>query len=136
VKGPGIRLDLEVRREWECPLCGKRRRATGDVVALRCGCTRDKESMKLLEGQRQTRSFAEVIERIQSASTSAEPPQPAKPEPAADDNPPSEVTEVGEATQTPADAAVEEIDATTPPDPETPTPETPDPETPTADENS
>ena len=120
MKGPGIRLDLEVRREWECPHCGKRRRATGDVVALRCGCTRDKESMKLLEGQRQTRSFAEVIERVQSASKPSEPQQPAEPEPAIDDKPESTGAAVSEAPQSSAAETVAETDTPPPPDPETP----------------
>lgn len=68
MKGPGIRLDLDVRREWECPECKKRRRVGGETVSVRCRCTREGVQMKLVETQRQTRSFAEVIERVQQAS--------------------------------------------------------------------
>lgn len=72
MKGPGVRLDLDVRREWECPECGKRRRVTGETVSLRCNCTRDGAHMKLVESRRQTRSFADVIERVQQASQAKE----------------------------------------------------------------
>jgi hypothetical protein len=72
MKGPGIRLDLDVRREWECPECGKHRRVTGETVSVRCNCTKGGANMKLVESRRQTRSFADVIERVQQASQAKE----------------------------------------------------------------
>jgi hypothetical protein len=89
--------------------------------------------MKLLEGQRQTRSFAEVIERVQSASKAAESQKPPKPKPVADDKAPSTDDEVSDAPESPVAATqpVAEPVAPASPDPETPTPETP-----AADENS
>ena len=89
MKGPGIRLDLEVRRQWVCPECGKRRLESGTTVATRCRCTRDGKNMKLIEPQRRTRSFAEVIERIRQASSSGE-TKPEKQPPTADEQAPAD----------------------------------------------
>jgi len=36
MKGPGIRIDLDVRRLWRCPRCGDERKATGTVTARVC----------------------------------------------------------------------------------------------------
>lgn len=38
MKGPGFRRDLDVRRVWRCPDCGRERRVTGQVTSLRCDC--------------------------------------------------------------------------------------------------
>jgi hypothetical protein len=38
VKGPGLRIDLDVRRIWRCAKCGKTVRTAVQVVAQRCGC--------------------------------------------------------------------------------------------------
>jgi hypothetical protein len=57
MKGPGMRIDLDVRRVWECPACGRRRRAEGSVTALKCVCQPDGVQMKLIEGRRTVRKF-------------------------------------------------------------------------------
>lgn len=36
MKGPGIRIDLDVRRLWRCPRCGDERKATGTLTARTC----------------------------------------------------------------------------------------------------
>lgn len=36
MKGPGIRIDLDVRRLWRCPRCGDERKATGTLTARVC----------------------------------------------------------------------------------------------------
>ena len=71
MKGPGIRLDLDVRRIWECPRCNKRRKTDGEVVSLVCKCTREGEQMRLIEGRRAVRSFADVIDRVQNVADPA-----------------------------------------------------------------
>jgi hypothetical protein len=41
MKGPGIRIDLDVRRLWKCPQCGREMKATGVVTSRLCpasGC--------------------------------------------------------------------------------------------------
>lgn len=38
MKGPGFRLDLDIRRKWICPKCGDIRRSRGFVTAQSCGC--------------------------------------------------------------------------------------------------
>lgn len=39
MKGPGLRNDLEIRRTWKCPLCGRTVKYLGNVVAAICDCT-------------------------------------------------------------------------------------------------
>jgi hypothetical protein len=49
MRGPGYRLDLDVRRVWRCPRCGKERRLGGEVTAVTCICG---QSMNLVEERR------------------------------------------------------------------------------------
>ncbi len=52
MKGPGMRLELDVRRIWRCPACGREARSEGGVVAKVCGCTKDGVAMRLVERPR------------------------------------------------------------------------------------
>lgn len=52
MKGPGLRIDVDVRRPWRCPVCGQGARLPMDITAPRCPCVRDGVPMKLAEGQR------------------------------------------------------------------------------------
>ena len=38
MKGPGNRVDLDVRRLWRCPRCGREQKAGGQVVSVTCHC--------------------------------------------------------------------------------------------------
>jgi hypothetical protein len=49
MKGPGVRLDLDVRRVWRCPACGRETRSEGQVVLRLCGCTKEGIAMRLME---------------------------------------------------------------------------------------
>lgn len=49
MKGPGMRLDLDVRRVWKCPACGREARSEGHVVTRVCNCTREGVAMRLTE---------------------------------------------------------------------------------------
>jgi hypothetical protein len=49
MKGPGMRLDLDVRRVWECPECHRQVRSEGETVSRVCGCTREGVQMRLVE---------------------------------------------------------------------------------------
>ena len=49
MKGPGMRLELDVRRVWRCPSCGREARSGGGVVTKICGCTREGVAMRLVE---------------------------------------------------------------------------------------
>ena len=61
MKGPGNRLRFDVRRVWECPICHRRERTSGEVVNRLCDCLAKKNgqqtSMKLIEenGRRKQR---------------------------------------------------------------------------------
>ena len=68
VKGPGLRVELDVRRLWECPQCGRRQKTGGDVVTVRCGCTPQGIQMRLIETGRRIRSFDEIIKKVLSES--------------------------------------------------------------------
>ena len=49
MKGPGMRPDLDVRRVWRCPSCGRETRSDGQAVSRVCGCTKDGVAMRLVE---------------------------------------------------------------------------------------
>jgi hypothetical protein len=49
MKGPGMRLDLDVRRVWECPECHRQMRSEGQATSRVCGCTREGVAMRLVE---------------------------------------------------------------------------------------
>jgi hypothetical protein len=49
MKGPGMRLDLDVRRVWRCPACGRESRAEGKEVGRTCNCTKEGVAMRLVE---------------------------------------------------------------------------------------
>ncbi len=49
MKGPGMRLDLDVRRVWECPECHRQMRSEGNATSRICGCTREGVAMRLVE---------------------------------------------------------------------------------------
>lgn len=38
MKGPGLRLEQDVRRVWECPVCLRRIMTGAEVVNLLCPC--------------------------------------------------------------------------------------------------
>ena len=38
MKGPGLRNDLEIRRTFRCPQCGRTVLKLGDVVSMTCSC--------------------------------------------------------------------------------------------------
>ncbi|QDU38150.1 hypothetical protein Mal4_24730 [Maioricimonas rarisocia] len=56
MKGPGLRLDLEVRRLWRCPTCGVERRVPARQVTVTCGCTDSGTFMQLIEPKRAVRA--------------------------------------------------------------------------------
>jgi hypothetical protein len=49
MKGPGMRLDLDIRRVWRCPACGREARSEGQIVTRFCGCTKEGIAMRLVE---------------------------------------------------------------------------------------
>lgn len=49
MKGPGMRLDLDVRRVWQCPACGREIRSDVRAVSKLCTCTREGIAMRLVE---------------------------------------------------------------------------------------
>ncbi len=61
MKGPGMRLALDVRRVWECPECGHRRKTDGHVVAKRCNCQKEGVSMRLIEERGPMKSSAAPV---------------------------------------------------------------------------
>ena len=70
MKGPGLRIEIDVRRAWHCPTCGQNQRWSTDITAPRCFCVRDGVPMKLAEGQRAGRldlrpELRSVLDRIQ-----------------------------------------------------------------------
>ena len=56
MRGPGLRHDLEIRRTFLCPKCGRKVLRLGDVVSQACPCT-DPPTWMLIQPDPQKRSF-------------------------------------------------------------------------------
>lgn len=56
VKGPGLRNDLEIRRTFLCPQCGRSVLRLGDVVSQTCACT-DPPTWMLIQPEVKKRVF-------------------------------------------------------------------------------
>ena len=52
MKGPGLKLDLDVRRLWKCPQTGETIRLSGDVTAKSTQVNGETVFMKLVEEKR------------------------------------------------------------------------------------
>lgn len=75
MKGPGVRLDLDVRRIWKCPQCGLLRKTAGSVSATICRCQPDGVWMSLVEPprpKREKRAPAQPIPDDDADSLSAD----------------------------------------------------------------
>jgi hypothetical protein len=68
MKGPYERLKYDLRRIWECPVCQRRERTTGDVTSVICKC---QEKEKVSE-QRPMRLIADGARRITAKQTDSE----------------------------------------------------------------
>jgi len=55
MRGPGLRLNIDVRRMWKCPQCGKQRRVAATAVTVHCACNPSQPLMQLCEPQRRVR---------------------------------------------------------------------------------
>jgi hypothetical protein len=60
MKGPGLRLLIDVRRAWKCPRCGYEERVGAEVTTVACPCCPG-VNMKLIE---EKRSFAEEFQKL------------------------------------------------------------------------
>jgi hypothetical protein len=61
IKGPGLKLDLDVRRCFECPACGRRIKRQGDVTTYQCHCQEPPVWMHLREPPRPNREYHPYI---------------------------------------------------------------------------
>jgi type IV secretory pathway VirB10-like protein len=64
MKGPGMRIDLDVRRHWRCPGCGTERHTPGQVTFVRCHFCKDHPAMSLLEQPRPLREPSPPLDLI------------------------------------------------------------------------
>lgn len=96
MKGPGLRVDLDVRRVWRCAKCGRTVRTVGQVTAQRCGCTSDATQWMHLEPAVKKEPFQAPVREhlpeaweVEESAAAAAAPSPAdaeapeKPEPPA-----------------------------------------------------
>ena len=71
IKGPGIRLDLDVRRVWRCPKCQRVLKTAGHITSRRCPI--DDEFMQLDDSaHRAARRFtfpSIMIEQVDEVDT-------------------------------------------------------------------
>jgi hypothetical protein len=86
MKGPGLRIDLDVRRHWRCPRCSRERRAAANVTSVTCGCVPDNPQMQLVEAQRRVRPEPQPLDLVLNIDLDA--PDPEAADAAADAAPP------------------------------------------------
>lgn len=55
MRGPGLRVSIDVRRLWRCPRCGYERKVPATETAVRCQCSAERPWMKLVEALRPSR---------------------------------------------------------------------------------
>lgn len=59
MRGAGLRLTTDVRRVWQCAVCGAERKVGAQVTTVRCQCE-GRPAMKLVEAQRRERPLKEL----------------------------------------------------------------------------
>lgn len=117
VRGPGMRMKLDVRRRWRCPLCDFERRLPASVTSVRCSCSSDAPFMKIVEGQRRPRPTPEPLNPYLEFEPDAETESPipkAEPDPAAAAQP-ADVAARPEVAPKPEVTAAESSEASAPP---------------------
>lgn len=72
MKGPGNRIDLDVRRIWKCSRCGRVAKYLGDVVALRCSCGAEPAWMQLSDAPRRPRAVQHAVVHPADAGAAAD----------------------------------------------------------------
>lgn len=77
MRGPGIRLKLDVRRRWRCPQCGSERKLPASVTSVRCSCTPEAPFLSIIEGQRRSRPDPEPLDPYLEFELEEETPVPA-----------------------------------------------------------
>lgn len=55
MRGPGLRVQTDVRRSWRCPACGQERRIPATIVSVVCPCQTPNLQMRLVEPMRKVR---------------------------------------------------------------------------------
>ena len=64
MKGPGLRLELDVRRVWRCAECGAERRTSGDRTIVPCHVCKSWKLMSLVEPHRAPRTLPEPLDLL------------------------------------------------------------------------
>lgn len=64
MRGPGMRLKLDVRRMWQCPRCGAQRKLPAHVTTVRCQCVSEPTFMKIVEPQRLARPVPKPLNLV------------------------------------------------------------------------
>ncbi|MFO0919088.1 MAG: hypothetical protein U0872_12335 [Planctomycetaceae bacterium] len=98
MRGPGLKLDLDVRRLWTCPVCHQQRRLPGDHASPLCPCRDGGVLMQLTADSRLLRRAERVT------------PLPYIKQPAAPKSPESDLEPQQEANSADAPAAEPPLD--------------------------
>lgn len=64
MRGPGLRIQCDVRRLWECPRCHYQRRAPATETVVRCHCIKEEPCMRLVEGVRRVRPEPQPLDHF------------------------------------------------------------------------
>ncbi|WP_298859500.1 hypothetical protein [uncultured Gimesia sp.] len=116
MKGPGLKLDLDVRRLWKCPRTGETIRLSGNVASKSIQVEGEEVFMQLVEEKRSLYrdpyhfDYFELAEEEQSSSERA-----AAKARSVDDNQSTEITTPSEQPETEVSATKDETPETDPP---------------------
>lgn len=72
MKGPGLRISLDVRRTWRCPRCGRTAKYSGDVVSQRCGCSSEVVWMQMSDVPKRPKVVQQAVVRPAAAEEAAD----------------------------------------------------------------
>lgn len=79
MRGPGMRLELDMRRTWTCPACGNAQKLGWQATSLRCPCQPGGVPMRLTQDVRPRRTF--VIPEFVPIPEPDDVPEPVAPAP-------------------------------------------------------
>lgn len=72
MKGPQGRIQLDIRRVWECPQCKTRIKMLGNTTHKLCSCQKDGVWMKIVEEPRQNWMMSGIQKMAENPDRSRE----------------------------------------------------------------
>lgn len=81
MRGPGVRIQNDVRRLWRCPACSRERKVPATQTTVLCSCRQPAPQMQLIEGKRYAKPTPPELDLVMTEEDCG-PEEAAVPEPA------------------------------------------------------